>query len=128
MTYVDGFVIPIKKRNLKAYRKLAILGSKLWKEHGCLDYRECVADDLTPSMPGQTAGSSFRRMCGLKNDETVVFSYIVFRNRKHRDQVNAKVMKDPRMADMPEQKMPFDMKRFAYAGFKVFVEGRSKKS
>lgn len=123
MTYVDGFVIPIRKKDLRAYRKMAALGAKLWREHGCLDYKECVAEDLAPEMPGATLPPRFPKMCQLKKGETVVFSYIVFRNRKHRDQVNARVIKDPRMAGAANQPMPFDMKRFAYGGFEVIVDG-----
>src|SRR5688500_13866512 len=122
MTYVDGFVIPVPKKNLKAYRTMAKMGAKLWAEHGCLDYKECVADDLEPTLPGSKTSPMFPKMARLRKGETVVFSFIVFRNRKHRDQVNAKVMNDPRMAGMADVAMPFDMKRFAYAGFEAFVE------
>lgn len=126
MTYVDGFVIPIPKKNLPAYRKMAKSGAKVWREHGCLDYKECVADDLSPELPGPKLPPSFPTMAHLKKGETVVFSYIVFKNRKHRDQVNKKVMTDPRMQGMADEKMPFDVKRFAYAGFRVLVDGKPR--
>lgn len=115
--YVDGFVIPIPKKNLRSYLEQARLGAKLWKEHGALAYSECVAEDL--KIP---YGKGFRRLAGLKPAETVVFSFIVFRSRAHRDKVNAAVMKDPRMHG-PAMKMPppFDMKRFAVAGFEELV-------
>src|SRR5262245_57176515 len=114
--YVDGFVIPIKKSKLKAYVRMAKLGARLWKEYGALAYYECVGDDLKAQF-----GMPFTRLAKLKRGETVVFSYIVYKSRKHRDRVNARVMKDARL-NAPEMKqMPFDMKRFAYGGFKVLV-------
>lgn len=118
MKYVDGFVIALPKKNLKAYRRMARMGEKLWRKHGALDYKECIGDDLNPKW-----GALFPRMTKLKWGETVVFSYIVFKSRAHRDRVNAKVMKD--IADTPDQSMdmPFDMKRMAYGGFKVIVGG-----
>jgi len=118
MKYVDGFVLPIPKKNLRAYRRMAELGKKVWRDHGALEYRECVGDDL--SAKGLV---SFPRMARLKRGETAVFAYIVFKSRAHRDRVNAKVMKDPRLAKMMDLKsMPFDMKRMAYGGFKVLVD------
>ena len=118
MHYVDGYVLPVPKKNLAAYRRLAKLGAKIWKKHGALDYRECVGDDLKPKgMLG------FPTVVKPKAGETVVFSYIVFKSRAHRDAVNKKVMKDPALAAMVNQKMPFDFKRMAYGGFKVLVEG-----
>lgn len=116
--YVDGFVIPIKKKNTKAYKKMAMLGCKIWMEYGALDYYECVGDDLKVKW-----GWTFPKMCKLKSNETVVFAFIVFKSKAHRNQVNAKVMKDPRMK-MDGVKMPFDMKRFAMGGFKVLVEAK----
>ncbi len=115
--YVDGFVIPMQKRKVKAYLRQAKLGAKLWKECGALAYSECVAEDLQVPF-----GMGFRRMARLKADETVVFSWIVYRSRAHRDKVNAAVMKDPRM-NGPAMKdpMPFDAKRFAMGGFDVLV-------
>ncbi len=118
--YVDGFVIPISKKNIEEYKKMAKIGKKLWKKYGALDYKECIGQDLTPKDIKMT----FPTIAKCKPDETVVFSYIVFKSRKHRDQVNAKVMKDPLMNDpnFKDKPMPFDMKRFAYAGFEVIVE------
>lgn len=116
MKYVDGFVIPIPKKNLKAYARMAKVGAAMWTKHGALDYKECVGDDLKPKW-----GLPFPRLLKLKPGETVVFSYIVFKSRAHRDRVNAKVMKEmEKQGDMGE--MPFDIKRMAYGGFSVLVE------
>jgi uncharacterized protein YbaA (DUF1428 family) len=118
MPYVDGFVLPVPKKKLKAYQKMAELGGKVWKEHGALEYRECVGDDLDVKF-----GLPFGKSVKLKPGETVVFSWIVYKNRAHRDKVNAKVMKDPRLGQAMEGKeMPFDMKRMYYGGFKTIVE------
>lgn len=118
--YVDGFVFTVPKRKLAEYRRLATLGAKVWKKHGALDYKECIADDVRPK--GITF--TFPKMVKAKANEVVFFSFIVFKSRAHRDQVNKKVMKDPTMNDpkLAEMGMPFDMKRFAYGGFKVFVD------
>ncbi len=120
MSYVDGFVIPILKKNIPAYTKMANAGKKMWMKYGALDYKECVGEDLKKTKWSLPFSSTVK----LKKGETVIFSYIVFKSRAHRDQVNAKVMKDPSMA--PEQfkdkPMPFDMKRMVYGGFKVIVE------
>jgi uncharacterized protein YbaA (DUF1428 family) len=116
--YVDGFVLPLPKKNLAAYRNLSRRAGKVWREHGALDYRECVAEDL----PGK-GGAGFRRVVGGKRGETVVFAWILYRSRKHRDRVNAKVMKDPRLNAMMEGKpMPFDVTRMLYGGFAGLVE------
>jgi uncharacterized protein YbaA (DUF1428 family) len=116
--YVDGFVLPLPKRNLDAYRRMARKAGKVWREHGALEYRECLAEDV--SMGKVT---SFPRSVKQKPDETVVFSWIVFKSRAHRDRVNAKVMKDPRLADMMDSKdMPFDGKRMIWGGFEVVVD------
>jgi uncharacterized protein YbaA (DUF1428 family) len=116
--YVDGFVIPLPKKNLNAYRRLAQKAGKVWRDHGALDFRECVGDDLNVKMT-----LSFPRGIKTKPGETVLFSYIVFKSRAHRDRVNAKVMKDPRLAKMMNPKaMPFDVKRMMYGGFKTIVE------
>jgi uncharacterized protein YbaA (DUF1428 family) len=116
--YVDGFVVPVPKRNLDAYRRMARKAGKIWREHGALEYRECVSDDVTMGKI-----TSFPRSVKRKPSETVVFSWIVFKSRTHRDRVNAKVMKDPRLADMMDAKaMPFDAKRMIYGGFKVVVD------
>lgn len=118
-TYIDGFVLVVPKKNVAAYRKMAQQGGKIWRKHGALDYKECIGDDLQPKW----AMFTFPQMVKLKKDETVWFSYIVFKSKKHRDAVNAKVMKDPFMSDpkLKDKPMPFDMKRMAYAGFKVMV-------
>jgi uncharacterized protein YbaA (DUF1428 family) len=116
--YVDGFVLPVPKKNLKAYSRMAQKAGKIWREHGALDYKECVGDDLDVKF-----GRPFPRQIKLKPGETVVFAYIVFKSRAHRDRVNAKVMKDPRLADsMDEKTMPFDAKRMVYGGFNVLVD------
>ena len=119
MRYVDGFVIPIPKKNVPAYRTMARKASKVWKEHGALEYVEAIGDDLEPGM-----GSSFPSLLKLKRGETAVFSWIVYRSRAHRDRVNAKVMQDPRIAALVKEakKMPFDMTRMNYGGFQAIVE------
>lgn len=120
MKYVDGFVIPVKEKDLEAYREMAQEGARLWKKHGALEYYECTGDDLAPEM----AGVKFPDLIKAGPGETVVFSFIVYKSREHRDEVNAKVMQDPAMND-PKSKdkpMPFDMKRMAYGGFRVIVE------
>ncbi|MDX2221553.1 MAG: DUF1428 domain-containing protein [Rhodospirillaceae bacterium] len=117
MTYIDGFVVPVPKKNLPAYRALARKAGKVWREHGALEVKECVADHVEVGK-----WTSFPRAVKLKRGETVVFSYIVYRSRKHRDAVNAKVQADPRMAKMIlGQAVPFDGKRMIWGGFKVFV-------
>jgi uncharacterized protein YbaA (DUF1428 family) len=118
MQYVDGFVLPVPQENLRAYRRVAQKAGKIWLEHGALEFRECVGDDVKPGKR-----TSFPQSVKLKPGETVVFSWIVFKSRAHRDRVNAKVMKDPRLADMIDPKtMPFDAKRMIYGGFKVLVD------
>lgn len=118
MAYVDGFVLPVPKKNLKAYARIATIAGKIWKEHGALEFRECVGDDLAVKW-----GVPFTKMIKLKPGETVIFSFIVFKSRAHRDQVNAKVMKDERLNQaMEKAKMPFDVKRMVYGGFKTIVD------
>ena len=118
MSYVDGFVVPVPKNNIEKYREIATKAGKVWREHGALEYRECVADDVKP---GEV--TSFPQSVNLKDDETVVFAYIVFNSRAHRDEVNAKVMSDPRLAEMMDMKnMPFDGKRMFWGGFETLVE------
>lgn len=118
MPYVDGFVVPVPKKNLAAYRNMARKAGKVWREHGALEFRECVADDVKKGK-----WTSFPRSVKLKPSETVVFSYIVYKSRKQRDSVLAKVMKDPRLAKMMNSKsMPFDGKRMIWGGFKTLVE------
>lgn len=118
MAYVDGYVLPVPRKNLAAYRRMAALAGKVWRDHGALDYKECVGDDLNPKGPM----AKFTKTARTKPGETVVFSYIVFKSRADRDRVNKKVMKDPRLAKMMDAKaMPFDHKRMVYGGFKVIV-------
>lgn len=116
--YVDGFVLVVPEKNLEAYRRIAREAGKVWCKYGALDYKECVGDDL------QTKGMTltFPKMTNLKRGEKVVFSYIVFKSRAHRDRVNEKVMKDPFMMQPQNKTMPFDMKRLAYGGFEVIVD------
>lgn len=117
MSYVDGFILPLPKKNVQAYRRIAQKAGKIWKEHGALEYIECIGDDVKPGKL-----TSFPQSVKLKPDETVVFSWIVFKSRAHRDRVNKKVMEDPRLAAMMEGKdMPFDSKRMVYGGFKTLV-------
>ena len=118
MAYVDGFVVPVPTKNLKAYRSLAQKAGKVWREHGALEFREAVADDVKVGK-----WTSFPQSVKLEKGETVVFSWILYKSRTHRDRVVAKVMKDKRLAGMMEGKeMPFDGKRMIYGGFKVMVE------
>lgn len=118
MTYVDGFVVPVPKKKLAAYRKIAKLAGKVWMEHGALQYVECVADDVPYGKR-----TSFPRSVKVKPTETVVFSYIVYRSRAQRDKVMAKVMKDKRLAAMMNPKsMPFDTKRMIFGGFKTMID------
>jgi uncharacterized protein YbaA (DUF1428 family) len=115
--YVDGYVVPVPKKNLPVYRRLASMSGKIWREYGAIEYRECVGDDLAVKF-----GTPFPRQLKLKRGETVVFSWITFKSRGDRDRVNAKVMKDPRIAEMMEKvKVPFDCKRMLYGGFAVLV-------
>ena len=116
MAYVDGFIVPVPKKKLAAYRNLARKAGKIWREHGALEFKECVADDVKMGK-----WTSFPRSVKRKPNETVMFSYIVYKSRAHRDQVNAKVMKDKRFAGMDMKDMPFDAKRMIYGGFEVFV-------
>ncbi|MCI0619889.1 DUF1428 domain-containing protein [Candidatus Wolfebacteria bacterium] len=121
--YIDGFVIVVPKKKLAEYRTMAQFGKKLWMKYGALDYKECVGDDIRPKMMGGMKHRLFPEMAKAKSNEAVWFSFIVFKSKKHRDIVNAKVMKDPLMNDpkWKEKPMPFDMKRMAYGGFKVMV-------
>jgi uncharacterized protein YbaA (DUF1428 family) len=117
MAYVDGFLVPVPKRKLEAYRRMARKAGKVWKDHGALDFKECVADDVK-----RGRWTSFPRAVKLKPGETVFFSYIVYKSRRDRDRVNAKVMKDNRIAGMDVKDMPFDAKRMIYGGFRVLVD------
>lgn len=117
--YVDGFVIPVPKKNLAAYRRMAKWGLRTWMKYGALQYFECVGDDLNVQ---EGCGQGFRKGIRLKPGEAVMFAFIIYKSKAHRDAVNAKVMKDPSMKKMPAR-MPFDMKRFMHGGFRVIVEG-----
>ena len=117
MPYVDAFVLPVPKRKLAAYRRISRMAGKVWRHHGALEYRECVGNDLRVKM-----GVPFPRLAKVRPGETVVFSWIVYKSRAARDRVNAKVMKDPRMAKAMNQPMPFDVKRMTMGGFTVFVD------
>ena len=118
MRYLDGFVLPVPKKNIESYRKMARLGGKIWLEHGALQFVESAGDDLNVKF-----GVSFTKAIKLKPGETVMFSFIVFKSRADRDRVNAKVMKDPRMLKtMGKGPMPFDMKRMVYGGFNFLVD------
>jgi uncharacterized protein YbaA (DUF1428 family) len=118
MHYFDGFVVPVPKKKLDAYRRMAKTASKVWREHGALEYVECIADDVKPGKV-----TSFPQSVKLKPGETVVFAYVVYKSRAQRDRVMAKVMKDPRLANMMDpKKMPFDAKRMFWGGFKGLIE------
>lgn len=118
MTYVDGYLVPLATKHLAAYRRIAKAASKLWLDHGALDYRECAGDDF--SCAGVVA---FPKALAVKRGETVVFAWVVFKSRAHRDRVNKAVMQDPRLAKMVPEKMPFDCTRIVYGGFKTIVGG-----
>ncbi|HWR15787.1 MAG TPA: DUF1428 domain-containing protein [Terriglobales bacterium] len=115
--YVDGFILPVPKKNLKAYHKMAKLGAKVWKEYGALEYFESYGDDMAVKF-----GVPFPKLVKPKQGEVIVFSWIVYKSRAHRDKVNAKVMKDKRMNTFDPKKMPFDLKRMAWGGFEVMVQ------
>jgi uncharacterized protein YbaA (DUF1428 family) len=121
MSYVDGFLLVVPTKKLPDYLKMAKLGAKVWMKHGAVDYKECIGEDMSPAM----AELTFPKVTKCKDDETVIFSFITFKSRKHRDQVNAKVFKDPLMSPdaMKDKPMPFDMKRMAYGGFETKVQG-----
>ena len=117
MSYVDGYVLPVPEKNLAIYRKIAKAAGKIWKEHGALEYRECVGDDLNPQF-----GIPFGKLAKAKPGETVIFSWVVFKSKAHRNKVNAKVMADPRLTALCPETMPFDCKRMGYGGFKTLVQ------
>lgn len=124
MVYVDGFVLPVPKKNLQAYRKMARQAGKFWKKHGALEFVECVGDDLKPNMGGMKL-KTFPQIIRPKPNETIMFSFIIYKSRTHRDRVNAKVMKDPAMNDpdaMKKMMNVFDPKRMVYGGFKSIVD------
>lgn len=115
--YVDGFVLPVPKKNLAAYKRIAKIAVKVWRDHGALDYRECIGEDMKPGF-----GVQFPKLAKAKANEVVMFSWIVYKSRAHRDRVNAKVMRDPRLAMcLDPKKTPFDIKRMACGGFKTLV-------
>ena len=116
-TYVDGFVIPFKKSGVGTYKKMATLGRKIWMEYGALDYYERVGEDLKNEW-----GLSFAKLCNLKPDENVIFAFITYKSKAHRNQVNKKVMKDPRMK--MDLKAPFDMKRSTCGGFRILLSAK----
>lgn len=120
MSYVDGFVLVVPKKNLKAYKAMAAKAGKIWKKHGALQYLECIGDDLHPKW----CKLPFTKIMKAKKSDTVWYSFIIYKNKAHRNRVNAKVMKDPLMNDpqWKDKPMPFDMKRMAYGGFKAIVE------
>jgi uncharacterized protein YbaA (DUF1428 family) len=118
MSYVDGFLVPVPKKKLADYRRMAAKAGKIWREHGALEFRECIADDVSWGKR-----TSFPRSVKQKSGETVFFSYIVYKSRADRDRINAKVMKDRRLAKMMDPKaMPFDAKRMIWGGFKTVVD------
>src|SRR5690606_37763269 len=117
MTYVDGFLLPVPKGKIEEYRAIAKKASEVWKDHGALDYRERVGGDVNPPLRRPYADAA-----GARPGHAVIFSYIVYNSREHRDEVNAKVMEDPRIANMPPESMPFDCSRMFYGGFKTIVE------
>ena len=121
MAYVDGYVLPVPTKSITAYRRLAKKAGQIWREHGALEYKEWVADDMNAQEL-----VSFTQCAQAKPDETVVFAYIVFKSRAHRDRVNAKVMNDPRLASMKPESVPFDVKRMAYGGFKLLVDAKAQ--
>lgn len=121
MKYVDGFVLVVPKKKLAAYRKMAQVAGKVWKKHGALDYKECVGDDLNPNTGGMKV-LTFPKLAKPRKGETVVFSYIVYKSKAHRNGVIAKVMKEMQKMCPESTPMPFDPKRMAYGGFKVLVD------
>ncbi|MBX3629878.1 MAG: DUF1428 domain-containing protein [Nitrosomonas sp.] len=127
MTYVDGFVLPVPEGKIDAYRQMAESAGKIWMEHGALQYKECVLEDAKPEMPEDAPETCkitpFGELAGTKDGETVIFAFIVYKSREHRDEVNKKVMADPRMKDACDKNnIPFDPSRMTYGGFKALVD------
>ncbi len=116
MPYVEGFVLPVPKDRIADYRRMAEQTGRIWREHGALEYRECIGEDFNAPV-----GIPFFKQIEAKDDETVVFAWIVFESRAHRDEVNAKAMNDPRITGMDLTNMPFDCRRMLYGGFEVLV-------
>lgn len=127
MSYVDGFVLPVPEGKIEAYREMAEMAGKIWMEHGALSYKECVLEDAEPEMPSDAPEdfklTPFRNLAAAKSGETVIFAFILYKSRAHRDEVNEKVMADPRMKETCDQNnMPFDPSRMAYGGFETLVD------
>lgn len=122
MPYVDGYILCVPRKNLKAYKRMATLGGKVWRDHGALDYKECVADDINVE-----CGLPFTKLVKPKPGETIVFSYILYKNRAHRDKVNKAVMADKRLHMYMSKPMPFDIKRMTFGGFTVLVDAPAKR-
>ena len=118
MSYVDGYVLVLPAKKLAAYKKMATMGAKVWMKHGALEYRECIGDDLAPKW-----GVPFGKVMKLKRGETVIFAWVIFKSRAHRDRVNAAVIKELASSPMDPADMPADMERMAYGGFKTLVKG-----
>ena len=119
--YVDGFVLVVSKKDIDAYEKMAKGAGKIWKKYGALDYKECISEELQPDTQGMKQ-LGFEKLTKVKDDEVVFFSFIVYKSKKHRDSVNAKVMKDPFMKECEGQEMPFKVSKFAWGGFEVLVD------
>jgi uncharacterized protein YbaA (DUF1428 family) len=117
MAYVDGFIVAVPKKNLAAYKKMARLAGKVWREHGAIDYKECLADDVPEGKI-----TSFPRSVKQKHSETVIFAWITYKSRRARDRINKKVMADPRLKGMGPENAPFDAKRMIYGGFTVMID------
>ena len=117
MAYVDGFLLTVPARKLAVYRRIAAKAGKVWREHGALEYRECVGDDVKTKM-----GTPFPKVAKAKKGEVVIFSWVVYKSRAHRDRILPKIMQDKRLTSMGPKDMPFDMKRMSYGGFKVLVD------
>lgn len=122
--YVDGFVLPVKKEDLPAYEEMAKKAGEVWIKYGALEYFECVGEDMDPKMPENFKFIKFPQLAKIEDDELVVFSFIIFKSREHRDEVNAKVMEDAMMNDpnYKDKLMPFNVNRMAYGGFKTIVD------
>ena len=121
--YVDGFVLVVPKEKQEEYKKMAKIGAESWMKHGALEYMECIGDDLEPKDMGMGMARAFTEMAGAAEGETVWFSFIVYKSKEHRDEVNAKVMKEMSEMDAEDFQMPFDLKKMSTGGFEVVVEG-----
>ena len=119
--YVDGFVLPVPKKNIAAYKKMATVGAKVWKKHGALQYFECIGEDLNPKVDKNMRFVTFPQLVKAKPTETVWYSFIIYKSKAHRNAVNKKVMADPRLTNI-KGPMPFDPKRMSYGGFKTVVK------